>query len=307
MVEHRPVLTLVCHAILILGALLVCAPLYFAFVAGSHTAAALQAVPPPLLPGDRFVENLGTAWTRGNFGWAFFNTFVVTAAIVAGKIALSILAAFAITYFRFPFRMLAFWLIFVSLMLPIEVRIISTYESVADVAGPVRWALDRSGVSGLVLQIFGVDIVARLNLSLVNTYAGLTLPLIASATAVFLFRQFFLTVPDDLCEAAKLDGAGPMKFLRDVVLPLSLPNIAALSIILFIYGWNQYLWPLLFTTERDMTTVIIALKRLLPGINDPADWWTTAMAASFVVMLPPVVVILVLQRWFTRGLVDVGK
>lgn len=307
MIEKNPVLTAACHAILVLGAVIVCAPLYFAFVAGSHSGTAMQQVPQPMLPGDQFLPNLRAAWDKAGFADAFVNTLIVSSLIVVGKIALSILAGFAITYFRFPLRMTAFWLIFISLMLPVEVRIVPTYEAVADVAGPVRWLLDRTGLATLVQGIAGIDIAARLDFSMVDTYSGLTLPLIASATAVFLFRQFFLTVPDDLCEAAKLDGAGPLRFLRDIVLPLSLPNVAALSIILFVYGWNQYLWPLLFTTQKDMSTVIIALKGLLPGPNDSPEWWSYAMAASFLVMLPPTLVILALQRWFARGLVDSGK
>lgn len=203
--------------------------------------------------------------------------------------------------------MLVFWLIFMSLMLPVEVRIVPTYEAVADVTGPIRWLLDITGIAPLMNWMTGIDIKAGFNLSLVNTYAGLSLSLIASASAVFLFRQFFLTIPDDLCEAAKLDGAGPLKFLKDIVLPLSVPNIAALSIIVFVYGWNQYLWPLLFTTQQEMTTVIIGLKGLLPCEEDPAEWWSYAMASSFIVMLPPVLVILLLQRWFAKGLIDSGK
>lgn len=307
MIERSPILTFVCHVILVIGALIVCAPLYFAFVAGSHTGQEMQQIPQPMVPGDRFMENVRIAWEKASFGWAFLNTFIVSMVIVVGKITLSILAGFAITYFRFPFRMTAFWLIFMSLMLPVEVRIVPTYEAVADVAGPIRSLLDWTGLGSVVQTLSGIDIRAGFDISLVDTYYGLTLPLIASATAVFLFRQFFLTVPDDLCEAAKLDGAGPLKFLWDIVLPLSIPNIAALSIILFVYGWNQYLWPLLFTTQKDMATVIIALKGLLPGPSDPADWWSYAMAMSFIVMLPPAVVILGLQRWFARGLVDSGK
>lgn len=307
MIERSPVLTVVCHVILILGALMVCAPLYFAFVAGSHDGAALQQVPQPMLPGPLFWENLTEAWTKANFGTAFRNTLIVTLLIVVGKITLSLIAAFAITYFRFRFRMTCFWLIFMSLMLPVEVRIVPTYEAVADVAGPLRWLLNVTGIDALIAWISGVRISSGLDISMVDTFPGLTLPLIASATAVFLFRQFFLTIPDELCEAARIDGAGPLKFLRDVALPLSVPNIAALAIILFVYGWNQYLWPLLFTTRPEMTTVMIALKGLIPGPDDPADWYAYAMAISFVIMLPPTIVILSLQRWFARGLVDSGK
>jgi len=306
MVERSPWLTLICHLILILGALIVCAPLYFAFVAGSHTSTEIQQVPFPLLPGKAFMANAATAWQQGNFSRVFFNSILVTMGIVVGKITISMMAGFAITYFRFPFRMTAFWLIFMSLMLPVEVRIIPTYESVADIAGPIRWALSQLGLSQLIAMVSGYQIETSLNWNLVNTYPGLILPLIASATAVFLFRQFFLTVPDELCEAAKLDRASPLKFLRDILLPLSLPNMAALAIILFIYGWNQYLWPLLFTTDKDMATVIITLKGMVP-FGDSQGGWEIAMAASFFVMLPPTLIILFLQRWFARGLVDSGK
>lgn len=307
MIERNPILTITCHVILVVGAILVCAPLYFAFVAGSNTGDAMRQMPQPLLPGGEFMANASVAWEKVGFGRALVNSFIVSMIIVVGKISLAILAGFAITYFRFRFRMTVFWLIFMSLMLPVEVRIVPTYEAVADVAGPLRWVLDQTGISALANWLTGIDINAGFHLSLVNTYSGLSLPLIASASAVFLFRQFFLTVPDDLCEAAKLDGAGPLKFLKDIILPLSVPNIAALSIIVFVYGWNQYLWPLLFTTQDEMSTVIISLKGLLPGPEDPAEWWSYAMASSFIVMLPPVLVILVLQRWFAKGLIDSGK
>ncbi len=306
MVEHTPWLTLACHVILLAGAAMVCLPLYFAFVAGSLTGAEMNQVPFPLLPGEHFLENATKAWLSGNFSRVFFNSIVVTLGYVAGKIAISIIAAFAITYFRFPFRRTAFWLIFISLMLPVEVRIIPTYEAVADVAGPVRWLLDLVGISGVIEALMGYRIDAGFNWSLVNTYSGLIFPIIASATAVFLFRQFFLSVPDDLCEAAKLDGCGPLHFLWHILLPLAVPNIAALSIILFIGGWNQYLWPLLFTTDKDMATAIVALKDFVPT-GDSEGGWQVAMAASFFVMLPPTIVILLMQRWFARGLVDSGK
>ncbi|MEZ5860850.1 MAG: ABC transporter permease subunit, partial [Geminicoccaceae bacterium] len=219
---------------------------------------------------------------------------------------MSLLAAYAITYFRFPFRMTAFWLIFVSLMLPVEVRIIPTYEAVADAAGPLRWLAGVTGLSGLVETLTGYRLETALQWNMVNTYRGLILPLIASASATFLFRQFFLTVPEELCEAARLDGAGPVKFFFDILLPLSKVNIAALAIILFIYGWNQYLWPLLFTTDKDMATAVLGLKQLVP-VSDAEPAWNLAMAATFVVLLPPAIIIIGLQGLFTRGLVDSGK
>lgn len=306
MVEHRPWLNAISHFILIVGAAIVCVPLYFAFVAGSITTQEVQQVPFPLLPGDHFLENSKEAWASENFTRIYINSLIVTFGIVIGKIAISIIAAFAITYFRFRFRMTVFWLIFVSLMLPVEVRIIPTYEAVADVAGPIRSIIDALGLRGVVEALTGVKLETSLNWNFINTYSGLILPLIASASATFLFRQFFLTVPDELCEAARLDGAGPLKFFRDILLPLSKSNIAALAIILFIYGWNQYLWPLLFTTDKEMATVILGLKNLVP-VADTEPAWNLAMAAAFFVMLPPTLVIILLQGWFAKGLVDSGK
>ncbi|HRY25993.1 MAG: ABC transporter permease subunit [Geminicoccaceae bacterium] len=299
-------LNIVCHAILVVGAVLVCLPLYFAFVAGSLTIVEVQQTPFPLLPGGHFFENLAESWSRGNFGRLFVNSIIITGGIVIGKLVMSLLAAYAITYFRFPFRMTAFWLIFVSLMLPVEVRIIPTYEAVADAAGPLRWLAGVTGLSGLVETLTGYRLETALQWNMVNTYRGLILPLIASASATFLFRQFFLTVPEELCEAARLDGAGPVKFFFDILLPLSKVNIAALAIILFIYGWNQYLWPLLFTTDKDMATAVLGLKQLVP-VSDAEPAWNLAMAATFVVLLPPAIIIIGLQGLFTRGLVDSGK
>ncbi|MGO4115880.1 ABC transporter permease subunit [Rhizobium ruizarguesonis] len=306
MPERHLGLSIFCHAILLIGAIFVCLPLYFAFVAGSLTLQEVQQAPFPVIPGRHFLENLADAWQQGEFSRLFWNSIIVTAGIVIGKLAISLIAAFGVTYFRFPFRMTAFWLIFVSLMLPVEVRIIPTYEAVADAAGPLRWLAGSIGLSGVVEGLTGYSIEASLKWNMVNSYAGLILPLIASASATFLFRQFFLTVPDELCEAAKLDGAGPLKFFKDVLLPLSSANIAALSIILFLYGWNQYLWPLLFTTDKEMGTAVLGLKQLVP-VSDSAPAWNIAMSAALLVMLPPAAVILFMQRWFTKGLVDSGK
>ncbi|TKT76283.1 ABC transporter permease subunit [Aquamicrobium sp. LC103] len=306
MIERNLGLTIFCHAVLLVGAAVVCLPLYFAFVAGSLTLQEVQQAPFPWLPGSHFLENIAEAWNQGNFSRLYINSLIVTIGIVVGKLTISLIAAFAITYFRFPFRMTAFWLIFVSLMLPVEVRIIPTYEAVADAAGPLRWFFGAIGVSGFVESLTGYRLEAALQWNMVNTYGGLILPLIASASATFLFRQFFLTVPEELCEAARLDGAGPVKFFLDILLPLSRANIAALSIILFIYGWNQYLWPLLFTTDANMQTAVLGLKGLVP-VNDAAPAWNIAMSAALFVMLPPAVIILLMQRWFTKGLVDSGK
>ena len=294
MVERTRTLDIVCHGLLILGGLLVCLPIYFAFVVGSHTVGDVLAVPPPWLPGDRFFENAATAWQKGNLGRLLFNSLVVAVGITVGKIAVSLLSAFAISYFRFRYRMTAFWLIFASLMLPVEVRILPTYEAVTNVALPLQWLFDWLGFE------------INLEWNMMNSYGGLILPLIASATATFLFRQFFLTVPEELCEAARIDGASPLHFFRHVLLPLSVSNMVALSIILFLYGWNQYLWPLLFTTDKDMATAVIGLKHLIPQ-SDSEPAWNVAMNAALLVMLPPALVVVALQRWLVKGLVDSGK
>ena len=294
MVERTRTLDIACHGLLILGGLLVCLPIYFAFVVGSHTVGDVLAVPPPWLPGDRFFENAATAWQKGNLGRLLFNSLVVAVGITVGKIAVSLLSAFAISYFRFRYRMTAFWLIFASLMLPVEVRILPTYEAVTNVALPLQWLVDWLGIE------------ISLEWNMMNSYGGLILPLIASATATFLFRQFFLTVPEELCEAARIDGASPLHFFRHVLLPLSVSNMVALSIILFLYGWNQYLWPLLFTTDKDMATAVIGLKHLIPQ-SDAEPAWNVAMNAALLVMLPPALVVVALQRWLVKGLVDSGK
>jgi sn-glycerol 3-phosphate transport system permease protein len=306
MVERTPVLDAFAHLILIAGAALVCIPIYFVFVTGTLTQQQVLQVPMPWVPGDQFMANLATAWQKADFGRLFLNSLVVSAGIVVGKIALSLLAAFAVTYFRFPFRMTAFWLIFVSLMLPIEVRIVPTYEAAANAALPWNAIVDALDLQGLARTITGRELTLTLDWSLVNTYSGLILPLIASATATFLFRQFFLTVPEELCEAARIDGASPLHFFRHVLLPLSMSNMVALSIILFLYGWNQYLWPLLFTTDKDMATAVIGLKHLIPQ-SDAEPAWNVAMNAALLVMLPPALVVVALQRWLVKGLVDSGK
>ncbi len=283
MVERSPTLGLLAHAVLLLGVLLVAFPLYITIVAATHTAQDIAQAPMPLLPGSHLIDNLRTAWVGGEAGaaskasvGAMMGVSLATALVIAiGKIAISLLSAFAIVYFRFPFRMLFFWAIFVTLMLPVEVRIGPTYAVVAD-------------------------------LGLLNSYAGLTVPLIASATATFLFRQFFLTVPEELVEAARMDGAGPMRFFKDVLVPLSTTSIAALFVIQFIYGWNQYLWPLLVTTDEGMYPVVVGIKRMISG-GDAANDWNIIMATALLAMVPPALVVILMQRWFVKGLVDTEK
>ncbi|MCH7343686.1 sn-glycerol-3-phosphate ABC transporter permease UgpE [Pelomonas sp. CA6] len=283
MVERRPALTLLSHLILVLGVLIVAFPLYITFVASTHTADAIVQAPMPLTPGSHLLDNLrgallgheGSAGSKAPVGQMMWVSLVCALAIAVGKIAISLLSAFAIVYFRFPLRQAFFWAIFITLMLPVEVRIGPTYQVVAD-------------------------------LHLLNSYAGLTVPLIASATATFLFRQFFLTVPDELVEAARIDGAGPMRFFKDVLLPLSSTSIAALFVIQFIYGWNQYLWPLLVTTDERMYPVVIGIKRMISG-GDAANEWNIVMATALLAMIPPALVVILMQRWFVKGLVDSEK
>jgi sn-glycerol 3-phosphate transport system permease protein len=281
MIEHRPLLTFVSHLVVGIGVALVALPLYVTFVASTQTSQEVLHAPMSLLPGAHFVENYMTVLTRGagessaGVGRMMVNSLVSAIVIAVGKITISLLSAFAIVYFRFPLRGLVFWMIFVTLMLPVEVRILPTYKVVSD-------------------------------LGMLDTYAGLTIPLIASATATFLFRQFFLTIPDELVEAARIDGAGPMRFFWDVVIPLSRPNIAALFVILFIYGWNQYLWPLLVTTREDMYTTVIGIKRMISG-GDAATDWNLVMATAMLAMLPPALVVILMQKLFVKGLVDAEK
>src|SRR5512143_3464970 len=282
MIENRPWLTFVAHAVLIAGVAIVAFPLYVTFVASTLTLDQILTVPMPLLPGDQLLQNYSQVLAHGStkgskaaVSTMLLNSLIMAVVIAVGKIAISIIASFAIVYFRFPLRKFFFWMIFVTLMLPIEVRIIPTFKVAAD-------------------------------LGILNSYAGLTLPLIASATATFLFRQFFLTIPDELAEAARIDGAGPMRFFRDVVVPLSRTNMAALFVIMFIYGWNQYLLPLLITTQENMYTVVIGIKRMMAG-GDQATEWQLVMATAILTMLPPALVILLMQKWFVKGLVDTEK
>ncbi|SDR62366.1 carbohydrate ABC transporter membrane protein 2, CUT1 family [Rhizobiales bacterium GAS113] len=282
MVERRGFGNLVAHLILLVGIAIVVFPVYIAFLASTNEPTVVVNGQMGFLPGGRLLENyhqalfVGTSsTTRAPVGMMMWNSLVMAMLIAVGKIIISIMSAYAVVYFRFPFRMTAFWLIFMTLMLPVEVRIYPTYKIVAD-------------------------------LHLLDTYAGLTLPLIASATATLLFRQFFMTVPDELLEASKIDGAGPFKFFKDTLLPLSITSIAAMFVIQFIYGWNQYLWPLLITTRDDMQTIVIGIRKMLVT-QDALTEWQLAMATAILAMLPPVAVVLGMQRLFVKGLVETEK
>ena len=282
MVENRPIARLIAHLILILGVIVVAFPVYYTFVASTQESRPIANGEVSLLPGKFLVENYdqainaGVAGTSGApVGPMLFNSFVVAILIAVGKIAISLLSAYAVVFFSFPLRMVFFWMIFITLMLPVEVRILPTYKVVAD-------------------------------LGMLDSYAGLTIPLIASATATLLFRQFFLTIPDELVEAAKIDGAGPLRFFRHILLPLSRTNIAALFVILFLYGWNQYLWPLLITTSSGMDTIVIGITKMI-GTGDAQTDWNLIMATAVLAMLPPVAVVVLMQRWFVKGLVESEK
>src|SRR5262245_9626106 len=283
MVEDRPWLTFAAHAVLVLGVLVVAFTVYMTFVASTHDQAAMLSGPVPLVPGRYLVENyrtvlfsgLGASSSSPPVVLVMFNSLVMAVALALRNIASASIAAYAVVHFKFPSRMTFVCIIFITLMLPVEVRILPTYEVVA-------------------------------GLGLLNSYAGLTIPLIASATATFLFRQFFLTVPDELAEAARIDGAGPMRFFKDVLLPLSKTSIAALFVIQFIYGWNQYLWPLLITTEESMYTTVIGIKRMVTG-GDALTEWNLVMATAMLALLPPALVVVLMQRWFVKGLVETEK
>jgi sn-glycerol 3-phosphate transport system permease protein len=285
MVERSPYLTFLAHAVLVLGVVIVAFPLYLAFVASTHTAQEIVQAPMPLLPGSHLWESYSKALlggggssgggSRAPVAHMMWVSLVTALVITFGKIAISLLSAFAIVYFRFRFKSFFFWAIFVTLMLPVEVRIGPTYQVVSD-------------------------------LGMLNTYAGLTIPLIASATATFLFRQFFMTVPDELLEAARMDGAGALRFFWDILLPLSKTSIAALFVIQFIYGWNQYLWPLLATTSEEMYPVVIGIKMMVAG-GDAQNEWNVVMATAILALLPPALVVVLMQKWFVKGLVDTEK
>jgi sn-glycerol 3-phosphate transport system permease protein len=304
MVERTPILNFVTHVILFLGFLMAVAPFVIVAIAASHNLKDVNDVPMPLLPGSDFWVNIKTAWTTADLGPKLLNSFIMATGVAAGKVIISALTAFSIVYFRYPGRTFIFWLIFVTLMLPLEVRIVPTYAVVANVLSPYQAILDVTGLSWLIEKVSGVQV--SLSLGLLNSYSGLILPLIATATGTFLYRQFFLTVPDELTEAARMDGAGALRFFVDILLPLSRNNMAALGTIMFLWAWNQYLWPLLITTDQSHATAVTELKQLIPNVGGIPEW-NIAMAGTLIVMLPPLIVVVAMQRWFVRGLIATEK
>ncbi len=283
MVENRPLATFLTHVALIIGVFAIALPVWITFVASTHDELRMTQAPLPLWPGTHFWENMNqTLFGKGLSGteqapvWLMLlNSLAMAMMISVGKIVISLLSAFAIVYFKFPFRMTFFWLIFITLMLPVEVRILPTFEVVA-------------------------------NLGMLNSYWGLSIPLIASATATFMFRQVFLTVPDELLESARIDGAGPMRFFWDILIPMSRTNIAALFVILFIFGWNQYLWPLLITTDTSMTTIVMSIKQMLEAAEQSPQW-NIIMMTALLAMIPPVFVVIAMQKLFVQGLTETDK
>ena len=272
------------HLGLILGALFIFFPVWLTFVASTVTQDAIIYPPLPMLPGTEFFENYANALFRGSpegYGAKvpvikmMMNSAIMAFGIAIGKIIISLLSAFAFVYFRFPFRKTAFWLIFITLMLPVEVRIYPTYEVVA-------------------------------NLGLLNSYAGLIFPLIASATATFLFRQFFMTIPDEMVEAARMDGCKPMRFFFDILIPISKTNLAAIFVIMFLFGWNQFLYPMLLTTDPNMKTIVMAVDSMIPTGDDFAHW-PTVFASAILAMLPPIIIIISMQKFFVKGLLESDK
>lgn len=309
MIERTPILNIATHAILVFGLILILVPIWLAFVGATLTLQEVNSAPIELWPGDQLLVNLREAWALSDFGQKFVNTLIVATGVVVGKITLACITAFALVFFNFRGRMLIFWMIFITLMLPLEVRIVPTYAVAANALTPFQTIMDWTGISWLINAVSGVEVSLEWNL--LNSYTGLILPLVATATGTFLYRQFFLTIPDELVEAARMDGAGPLRFLWDILIPLSKTNIAALATIMFVYAWNQYLWPLLVVTDRaNYGMVVVQLSDLVPdqlttGGGTPT--WHLAMAATLVVMLPPIAIVILMQRWFVRGLINTDK
>ena len=305
MIERSPLFDCITYATMILGMFLVLVPFWITIVAGSQNLQEVSQVPLNLWPSGHLVENIQTAWTRSDLGPKMINSLIVAVGVTTGKIILAALSAFAIVFFNFRARMICFWLIFITLMLPLEVRIVPTYSIAANALLPFQTILDVFGITGLIETLSGVRIGLEWNL--LNSYTGLILPLVATATGTFLYRQFFMTIPDELVEASKMDGSGPIRFFFDVLLPLSRTNMLALATIMFVSSWNQYLWPLLITTDRkNFGTVVMQLKALIPAQNGTPDWNVT-MAGALIIMLPPLLVVALMQRWFVRGLISRDK
>ena len=307
MIERTPIFNFVTHAVLLTGAFMVFAPLWLVFVGSSLTLREINTPPVHLWPGDQFLVNLADAWERAHLGDRLITSTIMSLGVACEKVLLSM---FGLVYFRFPGRTIVFWMIFITLMLPTEMRIVPTYAVAANALLPFQTLLDVSGLSGLWHAMTGWTIALEWNL--LNSYTGLILPLVATATGTFLYRQYFMTIPEELLEAAKMDSVGPLRFFWDILIPLSKANMLALFTIMFLYSWNQYLWPLLSTPDRAGfgTTAVVALKILTPTASTTGGGtpdWNVAMAGALIVMLPPLLLVAFLQRFFIRGLVATEK
>jgi len=305
MIERSPVFDFLTYLAMGIGLILVFTPFWVVFIGATLSLPEVARVPMQLWPSDQLSENIATAWQRGDLGPKMINSLIVAVGVTLGKIVIASLSAFSIVFFNYRARMVFFWLIFITLMLPLEVRIVPTYAIAANALSPLQLILDVSGLTGLVQMLSGVEIA--LNWNLLNSYEGMILPLVATATGTFLYRQFFMTIPDELVEAGKMDGSSPMQFFVDVLIPLSRTNMLALATIMFVSTWNQYLWPLLVTTDRaNFGTAVMQLKALVPAQNGTPDWNVT-MAGALIIMLPPLLVVAFMQRWFVRGLITRDK
>ena len=304
MVERNPVFDFVCQLILFLGLVVALAPFAIVVFASTQDIRMVNQVPMPLAFGHDFWKNIVEAWDRVDLGGKLVNSFLFAAGVALGKVFIAALSAFSIVYFRYRGRTVIFWLIFITLMLPLEVRIVPTYAVAANVLRPYQTIMDVTGISWLIEQVTGGKLA--LHWGLLDSYPGLILPLIATATGTFLYRQFFMTIPDELAEAAKIDGAGPLRFFRHILVPLSRTNMAALGTIMFVWAWNQYLWPLLVTTDPKRATAVMEMPDLIPGEFGLPDW-NVAMAGTLMIMVPPLLLVMFMQRWFVRGLIATEK
>lgn len=297
MIERTPILDAVTHVLMVIGLIIAALPIWIVFVASSHDMATVNRVPMPLWPGSDLVENYTRVWQKADFGAKMINSLLVALGVTAGKIFIAAISAFSIVFFRYRGRMFLFWIIFATLMLPLEVQIVPTYAVASNLLEPFQVLFEFSGLT------IGVP---RVNL--LNSYTGLILPLVATATGTFLYRQFFLTIPDEIVEAAKMDGARPMRFFAEILLPLSRTNMAALATIMFVYAWNQYLWPLLVITDPSRATATMTLQKIVPGpLFGQPPIWNEAMAATLLVMAPPLLVVIFMQGYFVRGLISTEK
>jgi sn-glycerol 3-phosphate transport system permease protein len=308
MVERTPILDALTYTFLMIGICIVGFPIFYTVVAATLPLEEVSKVPMPLIPGDQFWVNIHAAWEKGDLGRQLMNSFIMASGITIGKICVSMLGAFSIVYFDYRLRKVAFATVFCTLMLPVEVRILPTYEIAANIFGPLQWLFDALHLNALIQWWVGNNFEISLEWSLLDSYTGLILPLVASATCTFLFRQFFLTVPEELCEAAKLDGASAMKFFFRILLPLSVTNIAALVVIEFVYGWNQYLWPLLTTSNDRYATIVMGIQGMIAASESfSLPQWNLIMATAILALAPPVLVVVLMQRWFIKGLTETEK